>query len=157
MLSTKAFSLEIQITRILIHRASGCAWHHSHSVSTVYSETQIAPGLRTCTSWHPSHLEIFRKGQPRGPKFRDSKQPESAKRGRYLQTLMTSRHKGTRIAWWPVHKKSRVRQIGRVEHAFRPAGLKGSRERPARLTVILNYLENGLLSPLLSRGQGCGL
>ena len=25
--------------------------------------------------------------------------------------------------------------------AFRPVGLKGSRERPARLTVILNYLE----------------
>ena len=63
---------------------------------------------------------------------------------------MTSRNVGTRIAWWPVHKRSRVRQIGRMEHAFRPAGLKDSRERPARLTDILDYLEKGLLSSLPS-------
>ena len=35
-------------------------------------------------------------------------------------------------------KISRVRQIERIEHAFRTVGLKGSRERPALLTVILN-------------------
>ena len=54
---------------------------------------------------------------------------------------MASRNIGPRIAWWPVPQISRVRQIERMEHAFRPVGLKGSRERPARLTVILNYLE----------------
>ena len=147
MLSTKAFSLDIHITRTLIHRASGCAWRHSHSDSTGYSETPMSRGHRSYTSCHPSHLQICRKGQPCGHILNDSKQPESAKRGHYLQTLMTSRNIDTRIAWWPVHKKSRVRQIGRMEHAFRPVGLKGSRERPARLTVILTYLEKVCCRP----------
>ena len=55
---------------------------------------------------------------------------------------MASRNIGPRKAWWPVPKISRVRQTERMEHAFRPVGLKGSRERPARPTAILNYLEN---------------
>ena len=81
------------------------------------------------------------KDQPCGPRASDCKRSEPAKRGHYLQTLMTSRNIDTRVAWWPVHKKSRVRRIGRMEHAFRPVGLRVSHERPARLTDILNYLE----------------
>ena len=60
---------------------------------------------------------------------------------------MTSHKIGTRIVWWPVHKKSRARQVGRMEHAFRPAGLRGTRECPARLTGILNYLEKVCCRP----------
>ena len=54
---------------------------------------------------------------------------------------MASRNIGPRIAWWPVPRISRVRQIERMEHAFRPVGLKGSREHTARLKTTLNYLE----------------
>ena len=60
---------------------------------------------------------------------------------------MASHNIDTRILWWPVHKKSRVRQIGRMEHAFRPAGLKAPRDRPTRLTIILNYLEKVCCRP----------
>ena len=50
-------------------------------------------------------------------------------------------------------KISRVRQIERMEHAFRPVGLKGSRERPAQLTIILNYLEKVCCRPSCSEGE----
>ena len=48
---------------------------------------------------------------------------------------------------WPMPKISRARQFERMEHAFRPVGLKGSRARPARMTVILNYLEKVCCRP----------
>ena len=45
-------------------------------------------------------------------------------------------------------KLSRVRQIERMEHAFRPVGLKGSRERPWEVyQFIPNYLENVCCRP----------
>ena len=54
---------------------------------------------------------------------------------------MASRNIGHRIAWWPEPKTSQVRQIERMEHAFRPVGLKASREGTARPIAILNCKE----------------
>ena len=78
---------------------------------------------------------------------RDDYRSRMAKARPLTSKLMASHTIGPRIAWWPMHKISRVRQIERMEHAFRPVGLKGSRERPARLTVILNYLEKVCCRP----------
>ena len=152
MLSTKAFSLDIHITRILIHRASGCAWRHSHSDSTSYSETPMAPGHRSCTSCHPYHLQIGRKGQPCGHRLSDSKQPESTNRGHYLQTLMTSRNIVTRIARWPVHKKVSGPPDREYGARLPPCGLEGLPRASRAIDRHPELVGKGLLPHLMSRG-----